>query len=455
MLRWKPNRRFAAYALILTSALLPVSAAAVPMTSTNFRLDPNTAGTFGGLGTSTSYKLTDIGGEAVVGAGASQSYKLGQGYVRQLPQSIQLTVLPSGTYSYWPMDTGAGTRVYDGSMTANDGTLQNSPTWATGIIGEAVTLNGSSQYISTSTTQANPTAFTIEIWFKSTSGSGGRLFGFGNAATGASSSLDRHLYLTNSGQIVFGTNPGPMKTVTTAASYNDGSWHHVAASLGSGGLLLYVDGIRQGTDLTTTTAASYTGYWRIGYDDLTGWPSAPTSNYLAGTVDEARVVTRQLSDAEVTNDYTAGAAALRGAFTLPNITPGGSQTYLVDAIVKTDAGGYDLYVQRPTPLTHTDNVTTIPDISGNIASPAAWTEGTTKGFGFTLTAGTQVEAKYGTNPNYNYAALPAGSTLFHTRTGLNGGVPEVTTMQYRADTTTTQKQGTYTTNVIYTATTKP
>jgi hypothetical protein len=340
-------------------------------------------------------------------------------------------------------------------MTADDATLVNSPSWATGIIGQGVTLNGSSQYISTSTTQVNPTAFTLEIWFKSTTSQGGRLFGLGDASTGASTNLDRNIYLDNAGHIIWGTHPSAYKTVTTASTYNDGSWHHVAASLGSGGLLLYVDGLRQGTDLTTTTAASYTGYWRIGYDSLTGWPSAPTSSFLAATVDEARVTNRQLGDTEIKNDYTAQAGGLRNAFTIPDITPGVSQTYLVDAIIRTGAGGYDLSVQRPTPLTHTDTVTTIPDISGTIASPTAWTEGTTKGFGFTLTAGTQVEAKYGTSPNYNYAALPSAATVFHSRTGLNGGIPEVTTMQYRVDTQTTQKQGTYSTTVIYTATTKP
>lgn len=440
---------------MVAGIMAPGIASADLLQSSHFRLDPNVAASFGGSGSSPSYQLTDTGGEGVVGAGSSQSYKLGQGYVRQLPQSIQLTVLPNGTYAYWPLDTGTGTVAYDNSMTGDDGTLQNAPSWTAGMVGQAVTLNGSSQYLSTSTTQNNPTALTIEIWFKSTSGQGGRLMGFGTAATGASATLDRHVYLDDAGHIIWGVNNGSQHTVVTASTYNDGSWHHVAGSLGASGLLLYVDGIRQGTDISTTTAGNYTGYWRIGYDNLAGWAGAPTSNYLDGSVDEARVVNRQLTDAEIKNDYTAGANALHNAFTLPDITPGISQTYLADAIVRTAAGGYNLYVQSPTPLTHTDTVTTIPAIGGSIAVPAAWVEGTTKGVGFTVTDGTQVEVAWGTTPNFNYAALPASSTLFHTRTGLNGGVPEATTMQYRADTSSVQKQGTYSAQIIYTATTKP
>jgi hypothetical protein len=229
----------------------------------------------------------------------------------------------------------------------------------------------------------------------------------------------------------------------------------VAASLGSGGLLLYVDGLKQGSDITTTTAGNYAGYWRLGYDNLATWPSAPTSNFLAATIDEARVYTRALSDAEIKNDYIAGANALNGAFTLPNITPGQSQTYSADAVVRTDAGGYDLYIQAPKPLTHTDTTTTIPNVSGTIASPGAWTEGVTKGIGFSLTAGTQLEGKWGTGPAYDYAGLPADATVYHSRTGLSGAVPELTTLQYRADTAPSQKQGLYSTTIIYTATIRP
>jgi hypothetical protein len=451
--------RFLQLSLALALVSLPGLAAADLLQSSHFRLDPNVADTFGGSTGSTSYKLTDAGGEGVVGAGSSQSYKLAQGYVRQLTHSLQLTMLPSGTYAYWPFDTGTGTQAYDGGSNSDDATLMNAPSWTTGIVGGAVTLNGTSQYAASSKSVVNPPTFTLEIWFKSTSSTGGELMGFGDAQNGSSTNLDRLIYLNNAGKITFGTHPSAYKTVTTASAYNDGSWHHVAASLGAAGLLLYVDGVRQGTDATTTTAQSYTGYWRMGFDNLAAWPTAPTSNYLAGSIDEARVLTRQLTDTEITNDYTAGSNALHNAFTLPNITPGQSQIYSVDAIVRTDAGGYDMYVQEPLPLTHTDNVTTIPGISGTIASPAAWVEGTTKGFGFTLTSGTSIEGKWGTSPNYDYAAIPSLATAYHSRPGVsggtNGGAPDITTIQYRADTSSVQKQGTYSATVIYSATVKP
>lgn len=450
------NRLRQVRVLVAVAALmLPGVAAANLMQSSHFRLDPNVADTFGGSSSSGSYKLTDAGGETVVGAGASQSYHLGEGYVRQLAHSLQLTVVPSGTYAYWPFDTGSGPLAYDVGPNGDDASLVGSPTWQTGMVGKAVQLDGSTQYVTTASQVAGPSAFTIECWFKANAGSDGYLMGFGDAATGASTNLDRLAYLDSAGHVVFGTNPSSIKTITTTASYNDGSWHHLAASLGAGGLKLYLDGVQRGGDQTTTTAGSYSGYWRFGYDNLTGWPSAPAQPHFAGLIDEGRVYSRQLSDAEVADDYTAGANDLTSAFTLPNVTPGQSQTSSVDAVVKTDAGGYDLYVQRPKPLTHTDGTTTIPDITGSIGSPILWSEGSTKGFGFTVTNFFGTDTNWGTNPNYKYAALPSAATDFHSRDGLSGGVNETTTMQYRVDTLPSQKQGTYSTTVIYTATIKP
>ena len=435
--------------------LLPAFASADLLRSPNFRLDPNVADTFGGASGSASYKLIDAGGEGIAGAGSSTSYMLTQGYTSQLTNALSLVVLPNATYAYWPFDTNTGTVAYDVSMNSDNGTLNAAPTWTPGIVGSGLLLNGSTQYVSTSNVISNPTAFTLEVWFKSTSNAGGQLIGFGDAQTGSSTNLDRVIYLNNAGKIVYGTKPSAFKTVTTAASYNDGSWHHVAASLGSGGLLLYVDGLRQGTDTTTTTAANFNGYWRLGFDNLSAWPTAPTSNFVGATIDEARIYTRALSDTEIQNDYTVGANALKGAFTLPNITPGQSQVYSADAVVRTDAGGYDLYIQAPRPLTHTDTTTIIAGIAGTITSPGAWTEGVTKGLGFSVSAGTQVEAKWGTNPNYNFASLPSTATLYHSRTGLNGVIPELTTVRFRADTTPSQKQGTYSASIVYTATARP
>jgi hypothetical protein len=148
--------------------------------------------------------------------------------------------------------------------------------------------------------------FTAEIWFRTTTNRGGRLIGFGLARTGASSQYDRHLYMTDAGRIVFGVYHGGFQTLTSTDAYNDGDWHQAVGQVGSGGMKLYVDGQLLATNAAITVAESYSGWWRVGYDNLGGWPDEPTSDFFAGTVDEAAVFSSALSQAQVLASYRAG-----------------------------------------------------------------------------------------------------------------------------------------------------
>ena len=438
----------------LVVAVLPATAMASPLTTTHYRLDPDVAGTFGGAGTSPHYTMTGLGGEAATGFGTSSSYRLGAGYIAQEQQSIQLSVLPGGITAYYPLDTGLGVQAYDSSVGAATGVLQNGGTWAAGQIGGALTLNGTTQYVSTTTTRANPTVFSLEVWFKTNTTQGGRLLGLGSSQTGPSATADRQLYLTNTGRVVFGTKPSGYNTVISASSYNDNAWHLAAATLGPGGTNLYIDGQPVAAN-ATTTAAAYTGYWRLGYDDLAGWPSAPTSSYFAGSLDEAKIYSRELGAVELSDEYNAGLAGIVSTQTIPAITPGSSSISSTDVTVRTDGPGYNLAISQDHNLRHTDLVTTIPAIGGTIGTPAAWVEGVTFGLGFGVTAANGLEAKWGTNPTYAYAAVPSLATAFHARTGYTGGAAEVTSLQWRLDTAAAQKSGSYSNQVTISATVKP
>lgn len=171
--------------------------------------------------------------------------------------------------------------------------------------GTAVTLNGSSGYVNHGTAITIPTTYSATTWFRTTTTRGGLILGWGSAATGASNNVDRVLYMTNTGGLVFGNNNAAKNTVSSPGSYNDGQWHHVLATVGTAGMRLYVDG-NQVAASTTTATASYSGFFRLGYDRLNGWPSVPTSNYFAGSVDEAAIYTQTLAAADAQEHYRAG-----------------------------------------------------------------------------------------------------------------------------------------------------
>ena len=106
----------------------------------------------------------------------------------------------------------------------NHGTLQAGPTISADRFNntaKAYTFNGTTQYISTAAPYVNPSNFSISIWFKTASTSGGYLIGFGNAATGSSSTYERHIYMNNTGQLYFGVYPGHLPHKITLAT---GAW---------------------------------------------------------------------------------------------------------------------------------------------------------------------------------------------------------------------------------------
>ncbi|MGY5885389.1 signal peptidase I [Modestobacter lacusdianchii] len=164
----------------------------------------------------------------------------------------------------------------------------------------AVTLDGSSGYLSTTQAVTNPQSFTTQLWFSTRTARGGKLIGFGNGTNGdRSGSYDRHVYMTNAGQLVFGVYDGTIYTVTSPRSYNDGGWHLMTASFSpSSGMRLYVDGAQVASGWAPA-AEAITGHWRIGFDNLNTWPATPTSEFFAGSLAHVSIYDRVLSASEV------------------------------------------------------------------------------------------------------------------------------------------------------------
>jgi len=168
----------------------------------------------------------------------------------------------------------------------------------------AVLFDGSSGYMATLLPYSNPGPFSVELWFNTTTSQGGKLIGFGDSQTGGSGSYDRHLYMTNSGQLILGIWNGGSTTVQTSSAYNDGAWHHAVGTWASGTLSLYVDGALIGA--ASGSPQNFSGFWRLGYDNIGGWPSGPSSYHFAGKIDEAAVYGYALTSTQVANHYHAG-----------------------------------------------------------------------------------------------------------------------------------------------------
>ncbi|SDO31373.1 PKD repeat-containing protein [Nakamurella panacisegetis] len=223
----------------------------------------------------------------------------------------------------WNADPDLYWRLDDSNSVAADASPYNQPGYylggvtqqvAGGIHGTtdtAAAFDGSTGQVISNNTFTNPTTYSEELWFNTTTTSGGKLIGFGDSASGLSSNYDRHVWMQNDGTLVFGTWTGQTNTITTPSSYNDGHWHHMVATQSSDGMKLYVDGQLTGTN-PQTAAQAYTGRWHLGGDTV--WFGA-SSHYFAGKLDDAAIYSRALSSQDVLQHYQVGSG------TVPNQLP--------------------------------------------------------------------------------------------------------------------------------------
>jgi hypothetical protein len=236
--------------------------------------------------------------------------------------NYQQTALADNPSFLWPLNETSGSTASDASPNKFNGTYESGTTQGvSGLFpGQTATgFDGNSGLVTAQNQVAGPQKFTIEGWFKTTTNTGGKLFGFGSNQTGSSSSYDRHVYMMNDGQLVFGIWNNQTETIETPNVYNDGQWHYVVAtydsSVGSNNMTLFVDGQLIGNN-TSSSAQSYSGYWRVGGDNLNGWnldpwgsnsqgTTQPNSYYFNGSIADVAVYPTALSQAQVSAHYAA------------------------------------------------------------------------------------------------------------------------------------------------------
>ncbi|WP_258724057.1 LamG-like jellyroll fold domain-containing protein [Cellulomonas sp. NS3] len=242
---------------------------------------------------------------------------------------------------YWRLGEASGPTAADSGVRNITGAYRNGvvlgqPSGIVGTTNTSARFDGVNDTIGSNVQFVSPSAFTQELWFSTTSTTGGKLVGFGSAASGLSSSYDRHVFLDATGRLTFGAYPGTQVEITSPAAYNDGAWHHLVASQSAAGMRLYVDGVLVGSN-AEARAQTYNGYWRVGGDS--SWNGTPA--YLAARIDEVAVYGRALTDDEVREHFTLGSGTAP-ANALPvaafTATPG-QRTVAVDASASSDSDG--------------------------------------------------------------------------------------------------------------------
>lgn len=265
---------------------------------------------------------------------------------------------------FWRFDDSGSTAQDSSLFGQRPGTYRSAADGtAAGVLPDntAVRTSGNSNGTVATTQETSPApVFTAETWFKTTTASGGKIFGFENTANGDGSSYDKHLYMTNDGRLVWGSWIGSAAVVTSPASYNDGVWHHVATVIDNSGRQLYVDGVLVAAS-SVTGAETGNGYWRVGGGNLGGWPDQPSSNYFNGVIDEFAVYPQTLSAGTIAAHYSLGVAgaAAPGAPTNVQATAAGGSVQVSWTVPDSGFGVDEYRVYRGTDPAFTVDATSL------------------------------------------------------------------------------------------------
>lgn len=237
-------------------------------------------------------------------------------------ESFSLTALAPSAQTlihHWKLDGDA-----TDSVGSADGTEQGGASYVAGRFGQAVSLDGVDDFIST-TTAGNvvipATDYTLMAWVfwdgangkrgyiagGQNSGIDGEVFTMGKSTDGTDRSLFLNL-LPNGGQ-------GNSITESPAASISTGTWHHVAYTVDStNGTTLYLDGSAVATNQTRTTHTASTTVFNIGNN-----PQTTAPNPFDGLIDDVAVFEGVLDVSQINNARNGGAANFNGDFTPPTI----------------------------------------------------------------------------------------------------------------------------------------
>ncbi|UDY24155.1 signal peptidase I [Nocardioides sp. Kera G14] len=229
-------------------------------------------------------------------------------------QPYVAAVMADKPYLFYLLDEPSGQWASDYSGNQNTGRYTSIAGYQTaGALpnntGYGVTLGSGSRIIPDGNAISSPASFTLEAWFKTTAKSVAPLIGFEATKDATSFPADRQVRLEATGQISYGAWASVSQhPLTSAAKYNDGTWHHLAVAVTGSGLtesaVLYVDG-KQVASGTTSWVSSFTGWWRIGAGTVPGILSLPTAASFNGSLDNVAIYHSALSAARIAAHYNA------------------------------------------------------------------------------------------------------------------------------------------------------
>jgi hypothetical protein len=197
--------------------------------------------------------------------------------------------------AHWTLDEASGTAACD-SAGNNDGTLFGGPQWVAGKIGAALQFDGIDDYVDCGSGPSLDITkeITVAAWVKTVTCGVAERNTFMISKGGFSYMLQLAVQEPNRNLVEFVIHDGAWYPagLPVTRPFND-DWHHLAGTYDGVQLRLYVDGRPEATTDHVGDIDSSAAHVNIGR--VSDWPD----NLFTGTIDDARIYNRALSNVEI------------------------------------------------------------------------------------------------------------------------------------------------------------
>jgi hypothetical protein len=205
----------------------------------------------------------------------------------------EIPITDPNLIGWWTLDEDSGTTVVDWSGHDNHGMLEGDPQWVDGYGGRALEFDGDDDTVTFGTGPAlsGTTDFSVAAWIKTSMTSAGVIIQQRNGGyngeyrlmVNSDAQLNLMLYGDSDYQYDFSTT----KTV------NDGNWHHAAFVRQGPNGYIYIDGNIEASESGTLRSLDSSFQVAVGSD------IRDSINYFNGTIDDARVYNKALTQEEI------------------------------------------------------------------------------------------------------------------------------------------------------------
>jgi hypothetical protein len=212
-----------------------------------------------------------------------------------LDQQVVTPVKPNAAnlLAYYAMEGNAN----DGTG-GPAGTFGGSPTFAPGKVGQAISLNGATDYVLVTRSLDLP-VYSAALWFRVEGGTGNRdlISIFNDAALhGALLEVESGGGLRFLHRAPVGVTTGDVN-IRNSGTFDDGAWYHTAIVKSAETATLYVNGEQVGS--AASTAAFDQALTKIALGMLKDPINTADARYLPGQIDEVYLYNRVLSQGEI------------------------------------------------------------------------------------------------------------------------------------------------------------